>query len=646
MNFADLGLSPETLQAVTEVGYSTPTPIQEQAIPWVLMGRDVMGIAQTGTGKTASFTLPMIDILANGRAKARMPRSLILAPTRELANQVAENFTLYGKYHNLSMALLIGGESFTEQEKLLDRGVDVLVATPGRLIDLFERGRIILRDVKILVIDEADRMLDMGFIPDVERIVSLLPPLRQTLFFSATMDDQIRRLTNVFLNNPKEVKVARQATAAETVLQKMLVVQSGAKRETLRRILQVEDVRNAFIFCNRKRDVSILHRSLKKHGFDCAQLHGDMAQSERTATLAAFKAGEIRLMVCSDVAARGIDIADVSHVFNFDVPLHAEDYVHRIGRTGRAGRDGVAWTIATEEDAKLVASIEKLTGKEIPRVAIEGADPAVLLPEVRNESNPRRQQEDMRSGNARGERRPRDNRRHEGRGRDKTHPAYEVAEMTFSDNAVAFGGITPAFLLAPLTRTEENALRVASGLTPLPAPFPPEEREEKSDRNVDPSTGMTELAEEQKPFAEHKEEIITPEAERPVSTRRTRKRPSRKRGASAFAEPEGTSHEDMRSESAAEPSEVNEAPKKDSVPRRKARRRSTPASDEANQVQHSAAVDEGNETTLETPKKSTRRRSPSSAEAQETSEETAPTKKLAKRRTPARIAKKAKEKPE
>ncbi|NKD76573.1 DEAD/DEAH box helicase [Haematospirillum sp. H1815] len=639
MNFADLGLSPETLQAVTEVGYSTPTPIQEQAIPWVLMGRDVMGIAQTGTGKTASFTLPMIDILANGRAKARMPRSLILAPTRELANQVAENFTLYGKHHNLSMALLIGGESFTEQEKLLDRGVDVLVATPGRLIDLFERGRIILRDVKILVIDEADRMLDMGFIPDVERIVSLLPPLRQTLFFSATMDEQIRRLTNVFLNNPKEVKVARQATAAETVLQKMLIVQSGAKRETLRRILQMEDVRNAFIFCNRKRDVSILHRSLKKHGFDCAQLHGDMAQSERTATLAAFKAGEIRLMVCSDVAARGIDIADVSHVFNFDVPLHAEDYVHRIGRTGRAGRDGVAWTIATEEDAKLVASIEKLTGKEIPRIAIEGADPAVPLPEVRNESNPRRQQEDMRSDSTRGERRPRDNRRHEGRGRDKTHPAYEVAEMTFSDNAVAFGGITPAFLLAPLTRTEENALRVASGLTPLPAPFPPEEKEEKPDRNVDPNADMTELAEDQRPFAAHTEDTIAPEAKHPISTRRTRKRPSRKRNASASAEPENTG-----SDSADENSEASETPKKDSAPRRKTRRSSSPASDEANQAQDSATIDEGDGATSKTPRKSTRRRSPSAAGAQEKTEETAPTKKLAKRRTPARIAKKAKEK--
>lgn len=507
MDFTDLGLSPETLKAITEVGYSTPTPIQEQAIPWVLMGRDVMGIAQTGTGKTASFTLPMIDILANGRAKARMPRSLILAPTRELANQAAENFILYGKYHRLSMALLIGGESFTEQEKALDRGVDVLVATPGRLMDLFDRGRIILRDVKVLVIDEADRMLDMGFIPDVERIVSLLPPLRQTLFFSATMDDQIRRLANAFLSNPKEVRVARQATAAETVTQKMLVVSPSGKREALRRILRQEKVRNAFIFCNRKRDVTILHRSLTKHGFDSAQLHGDMAQSERTATLAAFKAGEIRLMVCSDVAARGIDIADVSHVFNFDVPYHAEDYIHRIGRTGRAGRDGVAWSIATEDDAKLVTAIEKLTGKQIPRVTLGGMETTTIVEEATKDSpdpvhKPReeRAENPQRLERARDDR-PRSNRRHEGYGRDRNHPANEVAEMMFADNAVAFGGVTPAFLLAPLTRSEENVLRMASGLAPLPSSFSAEESGEEYTApptlaEPNPVTGPVESAEQ------------------------------------------------------------------------------------------------------------------------------------------------------
>ncbi len=372
MTFSDMGLSPETLRAIDEVGYVTPTPIQEQAIPWILQGRDVLGIAQTGTGKTASFTLPMIEILANGRAKARMPRSLILAPTRELANQVSENFTLYGKYHRLSMALLIGGESFTEQEKALDRGVDVLIATPGRLLDLFDRGRIILRDVKVLVIDEADRMLDMGFIPDVEKIVSKLPPLRQTLFFSATMDNQIKRLADAFLQNPKEIRVASRSDTAVTVTQHLVTVALLDKREALRHIIRMEDVKNAFIFCNRKRDVGVLHRSLEKHGFDVCQFHGDMPQSERQATLNAFKAGSVRLMVCSDVAARGIDIADVSHVFNFDVPIHAEDYVHRIGRTGRAGKEGKAFTIASSQDGKHLAAIEKLLGKAIPPITLEG----------------------------------------------------------------------------------------------------------------------------------------------------------------------------------------------------------------------------------------------------------------------------------
>jgi len=378
MSFADLGLSPELLKAVEEAGYTTPTPIQQQAIPVVLMGRDVLGVAQTGTGKTAGFTLPMIDILAGSRAKARMPRSLILAPTRELASQVAENFEKYGKYHRLTMAKLIGGESMADQEKLLDRGVDVLIATPGRMMDLFDRGRILLNDVKILVIDEADRMLDMGFIPDIERIVSLLPKIRQTLFFSATMAPEIKRLADAFLINPKEVAVAAQATTATTVAQYLVICDEMDKREALRHLIRLEDVKNAFIFCNRKRDVDILYRSLTKHGFDAVQLHGDMVQSARTETLERFKKGEVRLMVCSDVAARGIDISDVSHVFNFDVPHHSEDYVHRIGRTGRAGKEGRAFTIASPDDGKFVAAIDKLIGQEIPRLTVEGL-PAVEL---------------------------------------------------------------------------------------------------------------------------------------------------------------------------------------------------------------------------------------------------------------------------
>lgn len=366
LTFTDLGLSDEVVKAVESSGYTEPTPIQNQAIPYVLMGRDVLGCAQTGTGKTASFTLPMIDILASGQAKAMMPRSLIIAPTRELAAQVADNFEKYGQNNKLSMALLIGGVSFGEQEQTLSRGVDVLIATPGRLLDHFERGKVLLNDVKILVIDEADRMLDMGFIPDVERIVGLLPKIRQTLFFSATMAKEIRRLADKFLMNPKEVSVAPPATTADTVEQFLLHVDVKGKREALRNILKNEDVRNALVFCNRKRDIGVLHRSLTRHGFEAAPLHGDMSQPARMETLEKFKNGEAKLLVASDVAARGLDIKDLSHVFNFDVPSNAEDYVHRIGRTGRAGKSGRTFMLATKEDRKYLAAITKLIGSEIP----------------------------------------------------------------------------------------------------------------------------------------------------------------------------------------------------------------------------------------------------------------------------------------
>ena len=371
MSFADLGLPDDVLKAINEKGYVTPTPIQAQAIPFVLMGRDVLGCAQTGTGKTASFTLPMIAILSSGRGKALMPRSLILEPTRELAAQVAENFKVYGRYCKLSMALLIGGESVSEQEKILARGVDVLIATPGRLLDMFERGRILLNDTKLLVIDEADRMLDMGFMPDVERIVGLLPKMRQTLFFSATMPDEIRRLADKFLMNPKEVTVAPPASTATTVTQGLATVDVRRKRHALRALIEQENVRSAIIFCNRKRDIGVLKRSLDRHGYNAGELHGDMPQAKRTETLERFKNGEITLLVASDVAARGIDVNDLSHVFNFDVPTHAEDYVHRIGRTGRAGRDGRAYTLATRDDAKYVTEIEKLIGKAIPRIEVD-----------------------------------------------------------------------------------------------------------------------------------------------------------------------------------------------------------------------------------------------------------------------------------
>ncbi|HEX5452874.1 MAG TPA: DEAD/DEAH box helicase [Stellaceae bacterium] len=378
MKFNELGLSPELLRAVIDAGYTNPTPIQEQAIPIVAEGRDVLGCAQTGTGKTASFALPMIDRLAAGRARARMPRSLIIEPTRELATQVEASFEVYGRYHRLSTALLIGGESFADQEKKLDRGVDVLIATPGRLLDLFERGKILLSDVRILVIDEADRMLDMGFIPDVERIVGLLPKARQTLFFSATMPPEIRGLADAFLKTPVEIAVAPPASPAATVVQSLAIVAPEDKREALRRLIASEDVKNALIFCNRKRDVDILQRSLSRHGLDAAALHGDMSQPKRTETLERFKNGEVRLLVASDVAARGLDIQGLSHVFNFDVPYHAEDYVHRIGRTGRAGREGRSFTLAAPEDGKNVAAIQKLIGKDIPLANVHGIADAEL----------------------------------------------------------------------------------------------------------------------------------------------------------------------------------------------------------------------------------------------------------------------------
>jgi superfamily II DNA/RNA helicase len=369
MSFSDLGLSEKVLTAVSGAGYTTPTPIQQQAIPHVLTRRDVLGIAQTGTGKTAAFVLPMLTLLEQGRARARMPRTLILEPTRELAAQVEENFLKYGAEHKLSVALLIGGVSFGDQDAKITRGVDVLIATPGRLLDHFERGKLLMTGIEVLVIDEADRMLDMGFIPDIERICKLTPFTRQTLFFTATMPPEIQRITEQFLSNPIRVEVARPATAAATITQ--LLVASGSKdyekRDALRRILRnAKDLKNAIIFCNRKKDISVVVRSLEKHGFKVGGLHGDMDQRARMAMLDAFKAGRVPLLVASDVAARGLDIPDVSHVINFDVPIHADDYVHRIGRTGRAGRTGTAYTIASRADQRYLDAVTALIKKDIP----------------------------------------------------------------------------------------------------------------------------------------------------------------------------------------------------------------------------------------------------------------------------------------
>ncbi len=369
--FAELGLSENILKAVAERGYSEATPIQAQAIPHILMMRDLIGLAQTGTGKTASFTLPMIEILASGRARSRMPRSLVLTPTRELAAQVAENFDIYGKYHKLSKVLLVGGESMGEQVKQLEKGVDVLIATPGRLLDLFERGQILMTDIKILVIDEADRMLDMGFIPDIEKIISRLPRTRQTLLFSATMAPEIQKLTEKFQSNPKQVSVSKPATTADTIEQRMMKVSFKDKKYALRSLLEQENVKNAFVFCNRKRDVDMLGKWLKEKGFSAAPLHGDMVQSVRTKTLQEFKDNNIVFLVCSDVAARGLDVSGVSHVFNYDVPINPDDYVHRIGRTGRAGQSGKAWSLWAEDDDKFVDAIYKRIGKEIETVSYE-----------------------------------------------------------------------------------------------------------------------------------------------------------------------------------------------------------------------------------------------------------------------------------
>jgi superfamily II DNA/RNA helicase len=368
MSFADLGLSDELLSAVSAAGYDTPTPIQAQAIPSVLMMRDLIGIAQTGTGKTASFVLPMIDILAQGRARARIPRSLILEPTRELAAQVAENFEKYGVNHKLSMALLIGGVQMGDQVKALEKGVDVLIATPGRLMDLFERGKILLNGCELLVIDEADRMLDMGFIPDIENICTKLPTNRQTLLFSATMPPPIKKLADRFLSNPKSIEVARPATANTNIDQKLVNVTPMKKREMLRDLIRSEGVETGIIFCNRKTTVRELNTSLKRHGFHSGEIHGDIDQATRLKELDAFKSGKINLLVASDVAARGLDIKGVSHVFNFDAPWHPDDYVHRIGRTGRAGAKGKAFTFVTKADEEAIESIEKLIGNKIERL--------------------------------------------------------------------------------------------------------------------------------------------------------------------------------------------------------------------------------------------------------------------------------------
>jgi superfamily II DNA/RNA helicase len=464
MPFADLGLSDELLRAVEESGYTEPTPIQAATVPSVLMMRDIIGIAQTGTGKTAAFVLPMIDILGEGRSRARMPRSLILEPTRELAAQVAENFDKYGKYHKLSMALLIGGVSMGDQMKALEKGVDVLIATPGRLMDLFGRGKILLTGCNLLVIDEADRMLDMGFIPDIEEICTKLPKARQTLLFSATMPPPIKKLADKFLSNPKTIEVARPATANVNIKQWLVPVSSSKKRDKLIELLRLEDVTTAMIFSNRKTTVRELNKALQRQGFRSTEIHGDMEQSQRIAELDRFKAGDVNILVASDVAARGLDIKGVSHVFNFDAPWHPDDYVHRIGRTGRAGATGVAFTLATSEDAENIANIEKLTGLKIDRY--EGAadeEPAARSPRGRKpaakkeapvEAKPAREPREPRAERpAREDREPRAERpaREPRPPRSEPGPRAHHAEPDDGPDDGGWNGPLPGFLSAKLT---------------------------------------------------------------------------------------------------------------------------------------------------------------------------------------------------
>ncbi len=487
MSFSHLGLSDKVLAAVAATGYTTPTPIQEQAIPHVLARRDVLGIAQTGTGKTAAFVLPMLTMLEKGRARARMPRTLILEPTRELAAQVKENFDKYGVGQKLNVALLIGGVSFGDQDTKLTRGVDVLIATPGRLLDHTERGGLLLTGVELLVIDEADRMLDMGFIPDIERICKMIPFTRQTLFFTATMPPEIRRITEAFLHNPEKVEVSRPATTAVGVSQFQVSVgrEPHEKREVLRGLLRdAKDLNNAIIFCNRKREVALLHKSLQKHGFSVGALHGDMDQSARTAALDQFRKGEIPLLVASDVAARGLDIPAVSHVFNFDVPHHADDYVHRIGRTGRAGRAGTAISIVTPLDQKSMVAIEKLIGQTIPRAEGSTESQAAERTTTSTSGEPQAREgarehtrEGAREGGreggregSRGGRKPRRDRepRHSGGGRHSNSQPQAPA-AAFTPPAPPPASRTPSIGRAPAPQTSQDSSSEPADHSHLPA---------------------------------------------------------------------------------------------------------------------------------------------------------------------------------
>ena len=572
--FSDLELDERVLKAVSETGYETPTPIQAQAIPHALQGRDVLGIAQTGTGKTASFTLPMLTMLAKGRARARMPRSLVLAPTRELAAQVAENFETYAKHLRISMALLIGGTSFKDQDKLIDRGVDVLIATPGRLLDHFERGKLMLTGVQIMVVDEADRMLDMGFIPDIERIFKLTPFTRQTMFYSATMAPEITRITQEFLSNPVRVEVARQATTSETIEQVVCKHQPSRrdradkeKREVLRRLIDAEGeaLTNGIIFCNRKRDVDVVAKSLKKHGYDAGPIHGDLDQSVRTRTLDGFRNNELRLLIASDVAARGLDSPSVSHVFNYDIPTHSEDYVHRIGRTGRAGREGKAISLCMPADQKYLDQIEDLVKKTIP--VVESPLKADRAPETVPEEQEERPRARSRSRSrkpketasaptsapaqpAKDSSQSRSDRGDGGRGRG--------GQRASGPKVIGMGSHVPAFLTRDLRQSLEDARADVTDETPI----------EEDTADVAETPVIEDAAEAPKPrksrarskaaapdAGEVPQPVENDAAEEEAPKKRTRKRPAAK----------------APDESAAETSEPATAPEPEAAPKRRTR---------------------------------------------------------------------------
>ena len=387
--FDTLPLDPKLLRAVEDQGYAFMTPIQAQAIPVVLAGRDVMGAAQTGTGKTAAFSIPLLQKMLrhenSSASPARHPvRALVLAPTRELADQVAQNVKAYAKHSNLRSLVVFGGVDMKPQTLDLKRGVEVLIATPGRLLDHIEAKNCSLGQVEYVVLDEADRMLDIGFLPDLQRILSYLPKQRQTLLFSATFSPEIKRLASSYLQDPVLVEVARANATASTVEQRFYSVEGDDKRRAVLKLLRDNDIKQSIVFVNSKLGAARLARSFERDGLRTSALHGDKSQDERLKALAAFKAGEVDLLVATDVAARGLDIADLPAVFNFDVPFNAEDYVHRIGRTGRAGASGLAVTLVARSDARLIGDIEKLIKKKIDLDALEFEDDRPRRPAYRD----------------------------------------------------------------------------------------------------------------------------------------------------------------------------------------------------------------------------------------------------------------------